>query len=318
MKLDDLLEKSGPVLHVALTFGLYAGCALVLGCAAWPGVALAYGAWHGAAALPLALRLLVFSVAGATAYFVYGVSLMALVVLLRFLFRLRLEPGRYPFYSLAALRWATFNTLILLVRFTFMDFVRVTPLLPLFFRLLGAKVGRRVHINTKIVADACLLEIGDGAVVGGDVTLICHSAEGGQLIVEPVKIGERAELGILAVILPGVEIGARAVVGAHALVPKRTIIPPDTVWAGVPARQVGVRDAAGGWSAAPPMPPAPARSPSPAAAGPAPSAPAPSPSPAAAGAGRGEGMFAPPMAPAPAPSPSPAPAPSSASTPACP
>lgn len=252
MKLGDFLERYGPPLHVAMTFGLFAGSAVVLGLAAWPGVSLCYLWWQASAALPAVLRLLGLSIAGAGGYFLYGLCLMAVVVALRWVLRLGVPAGRYPFYSIAAIRWATFNTLILLVRFTFMDFVRVTPILPFFFRMLGAKVGRRVQINTKIVADVCILEIGDGAVIGGDVTLVCHSAEGGQLVIEPVKIGARAEIGILAVVLPGVQVGDRAVVGALALVPKRTIIPPDTFWGGVPARQVGVRGPDGGWLPATP------------------------------------------------------------------
>ena len=52
---------------------------------------------------------------------------------------------------------------------------RVTPLLPLYHRLMGARIGRRVQINTAVIADQNLVEIGDDTVIGGDVTLVCHS-----------------------------------------------------------------------------------------------------------------------------------------------
>ncbi|MBI3272459.1 MAG: hypothetical protein HYZ53_25940 [Planctomycetes bacterium] len=256
MKIGSVLDRWGAVLQSLVSLGLYAGAALLLGLAVWPGACLCYYYWQAtapgpaaaSAALPAPLRLLGLSVLGAASYFLYGISLMSLVVLLRWGLGLGIRPGRYPIYSLQTVRWAIFNTLLLLVRFTFMDFLRVTPLLPAFFRALGAKVGRRVQINTKDIADVPLLDIGDDAVLGGDVTVVCHSAEGGQLVVEPVRIGARAEIGVLAVLLPGVDVGDRAVVGAHAMVPKGTVIPPDTFWTGVPARQIGVRNPDGTWS----------------------------------------------------------------------
>jgi len=45
---------------------------------------------------------------------------------------------------------------------------------------------------------------------------------------------------VRAVLLPGVEIGEGAIVGAGALVAKDTVIPPGEIWAGVPARKIGV------------------------------------------------------------------------------
>lgn len=231
---------------------LYLQAAVLFGLAAFPGVWMCASAWRATEAWPEPARLLVVCVLGGLSYFVFGVTLMSLVVATRILFFLRVVPGRYPFLSLGAIRWALYNTLILFVRFAFMNWIRVTPLLPLFYRWMGAKVGRNVHINTTIIGDACLLEIGDDAVIGGDATVIAHSAERGHLVISPVKIGRGADIGVMAVILPGVEVGDGAVVGAHALVLKDTVIPPGSVWGGVPARQI--RPAPDGPSAQPNAP----------------------------------------------------------------
>ncbi len=217
---------------------LYLQASLLFGLAAFPGVWMCVSAWRATAAWPDPARLLLLCVLAALAYFLFGVALMLLVVATRILFFLKVAPGRYPFLSLGTIRWALYNTLILFVRFAFMNWVRVTPLLPLFYRWMGAKVGRNVHINTTVIGDACLLEIGDDAVIGGDATVIAHSAEKGHLIISPVKIGRGADIGLMAVIMPGVEVGDGAVVGAHAFVPKNTLIPPGTFWGGIPARQI--------------------------------------------------------------------------------
>ena len=58
-----------------------------------------------------------------------------------------------------------------------------------------------------------------------------------------VTIGEGAWLGAGAKILDGVSIGDRAIVGAGAVV--RESVPAAAIAAGVPARIIGQRDAAG-------------------------------------------------------------------------
>ncbi len=56
----------------------------------------------------------------------------------------------------------------------------------------------------------------------------------------PVSIGDGADIGMGAVVLPGVEIGEGAVVGAGAVVARS--LPPYAVAAGVPARILRMRD----------------------------------------------------------------------------
>lgn len=226
-------------LQVVLTLLLFAEVALVLGLAAWPGAAfflavearLPAGAWW---------RLPALCVAGAAAYFVAGLALLLLVPVVRWAtFALGTPVGRFPFLSMGAWRWASYNALTLLVRFTFVNWVRVTPFLPAYHRLMGARIGSRVQINTAVVADQNLLTIGDDTVIGGDVTLVAHSAERGRLVTAPVIIGRNVTVGLMAVIMPGCTIGDGAVISAGAVLSKHAQVGPGEVWAGVPARRVG-------------------------------------------------------------------------------
>ena len=93
-------------------------------------------------------------------------------------------------------------------------------------------MGRNVQINSSFCADLSLLEIGDGAVIGGHSTVICHSFERGKLILRPVKIGRKAVIGLNAVILPGAVIGERAIIAAGAVVPKDTVVKDGDVFYG--------------------------------------------------------------------------------------
>jgi len=247
-------------LQVVLSLGLFAECALALGLAAWPGVAL----WLAVEArLPVAApwRLPALCVAGAAAYFVAGLALVALLPAVRWLtFATGTPVGRFSFLSMGAWRWASYNALTLLLRFSFIHWIRLTPFLPLYHRLMGARIGARVQINTAVMADQNLITIGDDTVIGGDVTLVAHSAERGRLVTAPVIIGREVTIGIMAVILPGCTIGDGAVIAAGAVLSKHARVGPGEVWAGVPARRVGRlrrpgRAAAGDGEATSPAPP---------------------------------------------------------------
>jgi non-ribosomal peptide synthetase-like protein len=226
-------------LQVVLSLLLFAECALVLGLAAWPGASL----WLAVEArLPPAApwRLPALCVAGAAAWFVSGLALLLVVPVVRWLtFATGTPVGRFPFLSLGAWRWASYNALTLLVRFAFINWIRVTPFLPLYHRLMGARIGARVQINTAVMADQNLLTIGDDTVIGGDVTLVAHSAERGRLVTAPVTIGRNVTVGIMAVILPGCTIGDGAIIAAGAVLSKHARVGPGEVWAGVPARRIG-------------------------------------------------------------------------------
>lgn len=198
------------------------------------------------AALPPGdLKVLWLCMAGALAYFGYGLCLILLVPVVRWLtFAMGTPLGKYPYISFRGYQWASYNALILIVRFSFINWIRATPFNVFFYRLMGMKVGARSQINTAVVADCNLITVGADTVVGGDVTLIAHAVEGPHLVTAAVSIGSNVTIGLMAVIMPGCEIGDRAVVAANAVLKKGTKIGPGEVWGGVPAKLIGTRSAA--------------------------------------------------------------------------
>jgi non-ribosomal peptide synthetase-like protein len=228
-------------LQILLTLALFAEVIVLCGVALAPAVAL-FG-W-AAARLPAdgVLRAVGLGAAATAGYFAFGLSLLVILPVARWVTLARGTPvGRFPYFSVGAWRWASYNALTLILRFAFVNWIRVTPFLPAYHRLMGARIGKRVQINTGVIADQNLIEIGDDTVIGGDVTLVCHAAERGLLVTAPVRIGSGVTIGLMAVVFPGCTIGDGAVIAAGSVLSKGARVGPGEIWAGVPARRVGRR-----------------------------------------------------------------------------
>lgn len=174
----------------------------------------------------------------AASYFTYGLALLVIAPALNFLLGGRLQPYRGSAVSLAALRWYVHCTMTLIVRYSFLEFVTPSPFAQLYYRLMGMKIGRNVTINSTAIADPSLIEIEDGATIGGSASVLAHYAQGGYLVIAPVKIRAGATIGLRAVIMGGVEVGAKAKVLASSFVLPNTKIPDGETWAGIPAQRV--------------------------------------------------------------------------------
>jgi acetyltransferase-like isoleucine patch superfamily enzyme len=115
--------------------------------------------------------------------------------------------------------------------------------------------GARISIGDDVGLSGCTIcaaeriELGDKVMLGANVTVIdsdLHPTGSGVRRHEeisatrPVSIGDNVLVGMNAVILKGVTIGANSVIGAGSVVTHD--IPPDSVAAGVPATVVASVD----------------------------------------------------------------------------
>jgi acetyltransferase-like isoleucine patch superfamily enzyme len=133
------------------------------------------------------------------------------------------------------MRWARYGASIHLVRIVAGTLFRGTPLWTGHLRLSGARLGKRVYINSLSVSDYNLIECGDDVVIGGAVHLSGHTVEAGVLKTARVRLGDNVTIGLGSVIEIGVEIGSDAQVGALSFVPKYTKLKGGMVYAGAPA-----------------------------------------------------------------------------------
>lgn len=242
---EPFLKRWATPLQTVMALGLYVQISVLGGIAATPGVWLLTRAIAISRDIGLWPRLVAVSVAGFLAYFTYAICVIFVAGAFRVITFAGTPLGTYSYYSGKGFRWASYNAIILLVRYSCINWLRVTPLICLFHRLMGMKLGKRVQINTAVIGDSNLIEIGDDTVIGGDVTLIGHSAERGNLVASRVTIGSNVTIGLMAIVMPGVTIGDRAMIAASAFLPKGTVVGPDEIWGGVPARKIGERKTKG-------------------------------------------------------------------------
>lgn len=108
-----------------------------------------------------------------------------------------------------------------------------------FTRLFGAKIGNNVTIcfGAKLL-EPHLIEIGDNTYIGGYTIISGHLKDRKQFILKRIKIGRNVFIGGLCGIMPGVEIMDNSTIGSMSLVTKNKRIPPNQVWAGIPAKKL--------------------------------------------------------------------------------
>ncbi|WP_459558078.1 sugar O-acetyltransferase [Lacunimicrobium album] len=104
------------------------------------------------------------------------------------------------------------------------------------------RLGNRVYMNAGcVLLDCAPIEIGDDVLLAPGVQLLTathpldfETRRSGLEYAKPIRIGTGAWLGGGVIVLPGVTIGARSVIGAGSVVTKD--VPEDVIVAGNPGR----------------------------------------------------------------------------------
>ncbi|MBI5711350.1 MAG: acyltransferase [Candidatus Eisenbacteria bacterium] len=116
------------------------------------------------------------------------------------------------------------------------------------YRMMGVSIGKHVFVGLDTWLDCQfpeLIRIEDDVTISFRVTVVVHddarrmdrtSPGAGDGTVAPVFLRRGCYLGAGCLVLPGVTVGERAVVGAGAVVTRD--VPPGKVVLGVPARVV--------------------------------------------------------------------------------
>ncbi|MDH6464081.1 non-ribosomal peptide synthetase-like protein [Micromonospora sp. A200] len=117
-----------------------------------------------------------------------------------------------------------------------------TPFLPPVLRWFGVHIGRRTWIGTTYLTEFDLVEIGDDATVGTEVSLQTHLFEDRVMKMSVVTVGAGATIGTRAIVLYDAVVGDDVSLGSLSLLMKGEHLTPGTRWRGIPAQGVITRE----------------------------------------------------------------------------
>ena len=169
-------------------------------------------------------------------FILFGITQIIMVGLIYRILPIKIKAGTYPIWSTMTIKWGFICAFCKMVRLTFLDFVTPSFFNILFFKMLGAKIGKNVQINTININDPWLIDIDDDVIIGGGSSINGHTFEYNQLILKPIILSKKVVVGASVIIWQGVEIGENSAIAAQSLILKNTKIPNNEIWAGTPAK----------------------------------------------------------------------------------
>jgi acetyltransferase-like isoleucine patch superfamily enzyme len=188
------------------------------------------------------LRALVLSLVAVPSYVLFALSLMLVSAVTVRTLNWRTAPHlemRIADMDWPLLEWVRSMVATHIVRVFAGVLFRGSPVWTAYLRLAGARLGRRVYVNSLAVTDYNLLELGNDVVIGDEVHLSGHTVEAGFLKTAPVRLGSNVTIGLGSVLEIGVVAGDGCQLGALSFVPKYSRLEARAVYAGIPAHRIG-------------------------------------------------------------------------------
>ncbi|THA86951.1 Pls/PosA family non-ribosomal peptide synthetase [Streptomyces sp. A0592] len=147
----------------------------------------------------------------------------------------RHRPGEHPLWSGFVWRNELADTFVEVLAVPWLaGSVPGTPLMALWLRGLGARIGRGVWCESYWLPETDLVTLGDGVSVNRGCVLQTHLFHDRILRTDTVILREGATLGPGGIVLPGSTVGARSTLGPASLVMAGESVPADTRWLGNP------------------------------------------------------------------------------------
>jgi non-ribosomal peptide synthetase-like protein len=157
---------------------------------------------------------------------------LALSIALKWIIIGRYKPGRYPVWGLYYFRWW------LVSRFQALSWSPMfagTPLMSIYYRLMGAKVGKNCTIGTPVCCAFDLVSIGDNTSIGADTHMLGYRVEDGWLILGNINIGRDCFVGTHCCLGLNVAMNDNCRLDDLSLLTDNTVIPKGEGRRGCPA-----------------------------------------------------------------------------------
>jgi non-ribosomal peptide synthetase-like protein len=149
----------------------------------------------------------------------------------------RFKPGRYPVWGFYYFRWW------LVTRMQFLAWTEIyvgTPMMNVYFRLMGARIGKHCVLDTTYFGAYDLVSIGEDTCVGHETQLHGYRVEDGYLVLGPIDIGSRCFIGTQCNLGLNVKMADDSHLDDLSLLPDGAVTSPGESWRGSPAELADV------------------------------------------------------------------------------
>lgn len=158
---------------------------------------------------------------------------LLITIALKWILLGRIKPGEYPLWGWFYYRWWLVQRLqknLFLAKY-----LVGSPLANIYYRLLGAKIGKNCFLGSMQISVHDLLTIGNNTSIGADCRLNGYIVEDGWLKIGSIGIGNNCYLGSRAVVGLNTRIEDNAVLDEMSMLPDNSFIPQDAYYSGSPA-----------------------------------------------------------------------------------
>ena len=149
----------------------------------------------------------------------------------------RLKPASKPIWSVFI--WK--NDVITYIYSYFItphltNFILGTPFVSILSRFFGAKIGKKVFIDTADFTEFDLITIDDEVCINAEAVIQTHLYEDRIFKMSTIHIKDGANIGVASVVLYDTVMEKNSTLGNFSLLMKGETLPENTSWQGIPAQ----------------------------------------------------------------------------------
>ena len=158
----------------------------------------------------------------------------------------KLRPGSWPIHSNVYCRKWLVNQ-IQESSLHVLHGVYATVFAPIWYRMLGAKVGRDAEISTALGVVPDMLTLGDETFIADAVLLGDEQIDGGWMTMRPTVISRRSFVGNCAYIADGTVLPENVLIGVYSRAPENHLMHEGDTWLGSPPINLPARETVTGF-----------------------------------------------------------------------
>jgi len=149
----------------------------------------------------------------------------------------KIRPGKYKLWGSYYFRFWLADKL---VNISPISYFTGTPVMNVFLRLLGAKIGKDCYINTSSISAFDLFKLGDNVSICTDSHIKGFNISDGYIHIGTIEIGDDCFVGTRCCISQNTRMEPNSSMEDLSLLPEGTTLPRNENWGGSPATKIGM------------------------------------------------------------------------------